>query len=58
MPTERIRQSKNLDFLPYQISYIPDDLRKRAKDELFEDESTRVYSLRLLKSMLNGNFLF
>lgn len=53
MPTEVLpRHSENLEALPYELSYIPDDLRRRAKSELFEDEDTRVHSLRLLKSML------
>lgn len=59
MPTEIMRDSRNFPensdiHLPYELSYIPDDLRKRAKSELFEDEDTRVHSLRLLKSMLRG----
>ncbi|KAG8192973.1 hypothetical protein JTE90_028095 [Oedothorax gibbosus] len=40
-------------FLPYDLRTVPEDIRKRAKVELFEDEETRVNSLRLLKSMLN-----
>lgn len=58
MPTEVLpRHSEKLEALPYELSYIPDDLRRRAKSELFEDEETRVHSLRLLRSMLKGIFL-
>lgn len=39
--------------IPYECDYMTDELRRRAKVELFEDEETRVNSLRLLKSMLN-----
>ncbi|GFW14248.1 clavesin-1 [Trichonephila clavipes] len=38
--------------LPYELDYMTDDLRKRAKSELFEDEDTRVNSLKLLRTML------
>lgn len=56
MPTEVIpRHSENIEIaLPYELlNYIPDGLRRRAKSELFEDEDTRIHSLRLLRTMLS-----
>lgn len=54
MPTEVIsRYTENFNApLPYELNYITEELRRRAKSELYEDEDTRVHSLRLLKSML------
>ncbi|GBN67079.1 hypothetical protein AVEN_772-1, partial [Araneus ventricosus] len=51
MPSEP--EKKVFKPLPYELDYMTDELRKRAKSELFEDEDTRVHSLKLLKSMLN-----
>ncbi|GIY21267.1 CRAL_TRIO_N domain-containing protein [Caerostris darwini] len=53
MPSEQIMYTKAANgALPYDLDYLTEDLRKRAKVELFEDEDTRVHSLKLLKSML------
>ncbi|KFM82048.1 Clavesin-1, partial [Stegodyphus mimosarum] len=54
MPTEVISRSPEtlVTALPYELNYMTEELRKRAKTELFEDEDTRVHSLRLLKTML------
>ncbi|XP_054718831.1 clavesin-2-like [Uloborus diversus] len=55
MPTEMITrypENNKVEALPYELNYMTDELRKRAKTELFEDEDTRVHSLRLLRSML------
>ncbi|XP_020999889.1 clavesin-2 [Parasteatoda tepidariorum] len=54
MPSEIIPRSyePHMKFLPYELPYMTDDLRKRAKAELFEDEDTRVHSLKLMRTML------
>ncbi|GIX98896.1 hypothetical protein CEXT_94081 [Caerostris extrusa] len=53
MPSEQIMYNKAANgALPYDLDYLTEDLRKRAKVELFEDEDTRVHSLKLIKSML------
>ncbi|GFS38929.1 alpha-tocopherol transfer protein-like [Nephila pilipes] len=52
MPVEPTKTNEPVDALPYELDYMTDDLRKRAKSELFEDEDTRVHSLKLLRTML------
>lgn len=51
MPSEP--EKKVFKALPYELDYMTDELRKRAKAELFEDEDTRVHSLNLLKNKLD-----